>query len=57
MAGLEQAKGALAGMKSSGLMTKSHVVEKKATSVDDELKQLDESEKSFGLSFLQRRLA
>jgi len=57
IAGLEQAKGALAGMKSSGLMTKSHVVEKKATSVDDELKQLDESEKSFGLSFLQRRLA
>merc|ERR1719217_571179 len=30
IAGLEQAKGALAGMKSSGLMTKSHVVEKKA---------------------------
>ena len=44
-------------MKSSGLMTKSHVVEKKAASVDDELKQLDNAEKSFGLSFLQRRLA
>jgi len=55
--GLEQAKGSLAGMKSGALVSKARVVEKKAPSVDDELKQLDNAEKSFGISFLQRRLA
>jgi predicted nucleic acid-binding Zn-ribbon protein len=57
--GLEQAKAALAGAKSasaSGFVAKSKVVAK-GPSVEDELKELDNTEKSFGLSFLQRRLA
>ena len=51
--GLEQAKGSLAGMKSGALVSKARVVEKKAPSVDDELKQLerkDEEDKEIAIA-------
>merc|ERR1719235_110881 len=62
MDGLETAKGQLAGMQEmAGIATASAVAPAskaapwKPPSVDDELKELDVTAQSFGLSFLQRK--
>jgi len=58
LAGLDDAKSALAGMKSA-LVTKKSVVTKGQTvsqsRVADALADLDSSEKELGMSFLQRK--
>merc|ERR1719487_2252420 len=52
IAGLDDAKGALAGEKQLGLIVTAKRMSGKRPSVDEELKELDETERS--LSFLQR---
>merc|ERR1719359_158387 len=62
MDGLETAKGQLAGMQEMAAIATSNAVAPAANtpawkppSVDDELKELDVTAQSFGLSFLQRK--
>jgi chromosome segregation ATPase len=62
MDGLETAKGQLAGMQEMAAIATSNAVAPAAStpawkppSVDDELRELDVTAKSFGLSFLQRK--
>jgi hypothetical protein len=63
MDGLDTAKGQLAGMQEMAAIATSNTVAAAATakdawkppSVDDELRELDVTAKSFGLSFLQRK--
>jgi hypothetical protein len=54
LAGLEDAKNALAGMKGPALVVKDRVMTKRA-SVQDALRELDNEEAQLGVSFLQRR--
>jgi len=55
IAGLDKASGALDGMKgAAGLVAKSSVVSAGPT-LEDKLKDLDDTEHSFGMSFLQRK--
>jgi len=57
LAGLEDAKGQLAGMKTASLVTKKRALGKRV-SVEDEMNELDKTEKELGMgrdvSFLQR---
>jgi hypothetical protein len=54
LAGLDDAKAALAGMKGPALVTKDRVMSKRP-SVQEALRELDSEEKELGVSFLQRR--